>query len=183
MAKIILRGMENVSAAKETLKPIHKQWTNNELPERVDIEKLGVSFKENKIQGFEGLAEVNTKSNVEDEYDLQNPQDKKVIKSFEREFKDWAEDKDYGAIEMLDRFFAHKGAIKLDERNYADSPGFEEGDYKIVVVDPEKYEDLKAKWESLQRLEDQRNYAQKEEQERKEKAFEQIKQDVFSNEE
>lgn len=181
MAKVILRGMEDVSANRETLGPIQKAWADGELGERVTIDKLGVSFKENKIQGFEGLNEINTKSGVEDEYDLQNSQDKKTIKSFEREFKDWAEDKDYGVIEMLDRFFVHKEAIRLDEETYVDSPGFEKGDYKKVIVDPEKYEDLQAKWESLQRLEDQRNYAQKEEQKRRERVFEQIKQDTFSN--
>lgn len=160
MAKVILYGRDNIEASREKLMPLFKKWSKGELDEdqHVSLEGLGVGFKAGRVDGFEGMSEISGGKGTEEEYDLDNPQDKKIVKDFEREFEEWSKDKDYEPIELVDRFYEYKGAYKLDEETYKDSPGWEEGDYKVIVRDIDLYQDIEAKWQALGKLKDRRAY-------------------------
>jgi len=149
MAKIYLRGEDTaILVSSQEAERVNNDWIAN--PNSNDIVMVGSeTFKLRDIKRISGVGIDKDESN---KYNLDNPNNREIIKQFEKEFLAWYENnKDVKyPPPKFERWFAELGAIRIED-------GDEFG--RIIIVDPVLYTDLSEKWNALQYLRRRRTMA------------------------
>ena len=126
---------------------VSADWQLN--PKSQDIIQIGGEMF--KICDIKRIGNIGTREDRK-EFNLDNPEEKAIVRQFENDFIDWCEkNKGYDGV-ASERWFEELGAIKIKRDmsvNY------------IIVSDPVLYRELNKKWSGLQNLRIRRTYAKR----------------------
>lgn len=143
MAKIYLRGkLQGIEVEDKIARQLKEDWLLGSLPDVVEVGET--AFKRTELKSIE---EIYTEKIVK-RYDLDNPEDKATIKSFEKEFLSWLENhqqyKDKPS--STNKWYESLGLIKITGDDFSQFNVFR-GKENI-----RKFKEAQRKWSALQSL-------------------------------
>ena len=141
MAKIFLRGkLQGVEVNDETAKQMKTDWLLGSLPDVVEVGET--VFKRTELKSIEDIY----KEKQEKKYDLNNFDDKEIIKSFEKEFISWLKNHQQYKDNpfSVHKWYESLGLIKIHSEDFTQF-----GVYKGKV---KEFVEIQKKWSALQSL-------------------------------
>lgn len=146
MAKVFIVGRAApIAVSREEALHLKDDWVGQRLPKQVEI--AGEVFRSRDIRGISGAYDIKEKK----KYDLDNPDDVKIIRQFEKDFLDWykANPEHHDELTTVEYFFESKGGCDVRGPRIVDS----------VIINPDLYTELGNKWSALQSLRRRREIA------------------------
>ena len=150
-AKIFLKGkLQGIDINDELAKKINEDWLLGSLPDVVSLDDSN-SFKRSELKSIEGIYT----EKQEKKYDLDNPNDRKIIKDFEKEFLFWLEtNPKYKSSPFSDhKWYESLDIIRVTSEDFTQ--------FNIYRDRTKEFKEIKKKWSALQSLRIRREEAKK----------------------